>query len=101
MLLPLLFLAASPGFDAATGTVSVEGAAFAQTFDDAAAVQGHGIYGYDVFTQATLDELAIAGRVVRGDGAALEGSGALALGGDVNWVSVDTTSLASLIGRRV
>ncbi|HEY4222960.1 MAG TPA: hypothetical protein VGO62_16500, partial [Myxococcota bacterium] len=41
---------AAPGFDATTGTVSTQGAAVSISFDNAASLQNHGLYGYDVFT---------------------------------------------------
>jgi hypothetical protein len=94
------------GFDEETGTYSTEGAAYALSFDDLASIQGQGLQGYDLFNEIAFDELQVGARIeslgadARG---ALEGDGALGLGGDLTYVSL---SLANglhdgLVGRRV
>ncbi len=89
------------GFDETTGRVVNDDAAFSLSFDDAAALEGLGIQGYDAFTNQQFDEAGVAGRITRDDGVALEGDGALAAGGDLNYLSIPVSGLTDLIGHRV
>jgi hypothetical protein len=103
---PLLAQSAQPGFDAETGTFSTDGAAYALSFDDLASVQGQGLSGYDLFNEIAFDELQVGSRIESlGTDAngALEGDGALGLGGDLTFASVSLRNgaLDGLVGRRV
>lgn len=97
---------AAPGFDAETGRYSTEGAAYVLSFDDLASVQGQGLTGYDLFNDTAFDELQVAGRIeTLGTDAlgAIEGDGAIGLGGDLTFVSLSlrNAALDDLVGRRV
>lgn len=93
--------AAAGGFDALTGKFSTEGAAFALSFDDVSAIEGQGWTGYDIFNQQAFDELQVAAQLEVDATVALQGDGVLALGGDLNYVSLDLANHAALVGRRV
>jgi hypothetical protein len=101
---PLLLALAASGFDADTGKVSTEGAAFAISFDNLGAIQGLGVSGYDVFNGTAYDELQVGALIEPDAEEAIEGGGALAMGGDLTFVHValeNRTDLAELVGRRV
>ena len=91
--------ARAAGFDAATGKVTTAGAAYALSFDDAAAIQGQGLSGADFVNELTFDELGLAGRIER-DAAGIECGGALAAGGDLVYVAMDLGGL-DFVGRRI
>ena len=93
--------AAAGGFDAQTGKFSTQGAAFAISFDDLAAIQGQGLTGYDIFNQRPLDELEVGAQIEADAEVALEGDGVLGVGGDLNYVSIDLGNHGELVGRRV
>lgn len=110
LVLPLAALAApalgAPGFDGETGTFSTEGAAYALSFDDLASIQGQGLSGYDLFNEIAFDELQVGARIEslgRSADGALEGDGAIGLGGDLTFVSLSLRNgaLDDLVGRRV
>lgn len=89
------------GFDAATGKLTVEGAAFALPFESAAELQGLALAGYNAFTGDELDAAAVAERLLDDEALALEGRGVLAVGGDVNYLSLGLDGHDALLGRRV
>ena len=93
--------AQAAGFDAVTGKLSVDGAAFALSFDDGAGLEARHAAGYDAFTREELDAADVADRLTDDAAAALEGDGALAFGGDLNYLSLDLAGLDALLGRRV
>lgn len=99
--LALASAAHAGGFDASSGKVTLEGAAFALSFDDASELEDRQVTGYDAFTGDELDAADVAERLIDDEAQALEGTGALALGGDVNYLTLDLAGLDELVGRRV
>jgi hypothetical protein len=93
--------ARAAGFDPARGEVTLDGAAFSLSFDDIASIEATGIYGYNLVTGTPIDSATLAARVHRERGLAIEGAGALGLGGDVQWASLPLTGWPDLVGRRV
>jgi hypothetical protein len=82
------------------GKLDVADAAFSLTFDNFGTIEGLNVIGYDEQGNP-LDPLALGSRFVSDDKLAIEGEGAIRLGGDTSYLTVDLGGLSNFIGRRV